>query len=233
HVVVGAAGTAAIDVRRTRRRRSVALARRRLAGDVALAQMNPQQIDHGFLLSDFDLLTNARRLPLYDRGEDADARVQPGARVGETADGLGRRAVGVAGHAHRTGQGLCDPFERLVLRVRSGAAEAFHRRGDDARIELAQRLVPETQPVHRARAHVFDHDVRRLHEILEHLASARRLEVERDALLVRVQQHEEPRVLTTLVGQREAAGLAAWRLDLDDLGPQPREHLRARGAGFV
>src|SRR5262249_25254144 len=56
---------------------------------------------------------------------------------------------------------------------------------------------------------------------------------ERDALLVGVQEEKEPRVLAPLVRQRGAPRLAAGRLDLDDLGAQPREHLRAGGAGFV
>src|SRR6185295_18163913 len=64
-------------------------------------------------------------------------------------------------------------------------------------------------------------------------AAAGRFEVQRHALLVRVQQHEEPGVLALLVGQRQASGLAAGRLDLDDLGAEPREHLRAAGARLV
>src|SRR5205807_5496026 len=97
HVIVRAAGAAAIDVGRRGRRRAVALTRRRLAGGVALAQVDAKQVHHRFLLGDLDLLAHARRVALDDRGEDADGRVQAGAGVGEAADGLRRRAVGRAG----------------------------------------------------------------------------------------------------------------------------------------
>ena len=233
HVIVRAAGAAAIDVGRRGRRRAVALARRRLAGGVALAQVDAEQVHHRFLLGDLDLLAHARRVALDDRGEDADGRVQAGAGVGETADGLRRRAVGRARHAHRARHRLRDPLEGLVLGVGPGAAEALHGGGDEARVELLQRLVAEAEALHRAGAHVLDDDVRRLDEGLEHRAPARRLQIERHALLVGVQQQEEPRVLAALVGERGAAGLASGRFDLDDVGAQPRQHLGAGRAGFV
>src|SRR3972149_2859286 len=84
---------------------------------------------------------------------------------------------------------------------------------------------PAPEPLHRARPHVLDDDVGALRQLLEDRAAARRLEVERHALLAGVQQEEEPRVLAALVREHRAAGLAARRLDLDDVGPEPRGHL--------
>ena len=55
--------------------------------------MNAQEVDHRFLLCDFDLLADARRLALDDRRENPDGRVQARAGVGEATNGFRRRAV--------------------------------------------------------------------------------------------------------------------------------------------
>src|SRR5215475_4373983 len=89
HVVVGAAGMAAIDVGRRGRRRAVSLARGGLARDVGLAQMDAEEVDHGVLLRHLELLSHARGLALDDGGEDADAGMESRAGVGEAPDRLG------------------------------------------------------------------------------------------------------------------------------------------------
>ncbi len=232
-VVVGPARLAAVDVGRRRGGGAVALARGRLAGGVALAQVDAEEVHHRLLLGDLHLLAHAGGLALDDGGEDADRGVQPRAGVGQAADGLGRRAVGRAGHAHGARHRLGDPLEALVVRVRPAAAEALHGGRDQPRVERVQRLPAEAEPVHRARAHVLDQHVGGLHQVEEHGAPALRLQIERDALLARVEQQEEPRVLAALVGERGAAGLAGGRLDLDDLRPEPRQHLGAARSRFV
>jgi hypothetical protein len=57
------------------------------------------------------------------------------------------------------------------------------------------------------------------------------LEVERDALLVGVEQEKVARVDARLLGAPIAPGLSlAGLFHLDDLGAEPREHLGARRA---
>ena len=169
-VVVRPAGTAAVDVRRRRRRRAVALARGRLAGGVGLAQVDAEQVHHGVLLGDLDLLAHAGGLALDDGGQDADGGVQSRAGVGEAADGLGRRAVGRARHAHgarpwpgRSTRSSCSP--RTARRRRSPSPRRAMRRG----FSCWRRLVAEAQAVHHARRPCSRRRTSAdLHQLLEH-----------------------------------------------------------------
>src|SRR6185295_5926150 len=106
----------------------------------------------------------------------------------------------------------------------------LHRGRDDARVERRERLVAEAEALHRARAQVLDDDVGRLGQRLEHLTAALRLEVEGHALLVHVQHAEERRVHAGLLAEPVSCLLARRGLDLDDLGPQPRQRFRAARA---
>ena len=153
--------------------------------------------------------------------------MEPGRRITDARLDPHRRAVGFAGEAHHAAHRLRDHLEALVVGVRPLAAEAFDGRGDDARVDLRERVVPEPEALHRARAEVLDHHVGRLRQRLEHLAAARRLQVERHALLVQVHEAEEDRVDARLLSEPVARRLARRRLDLDDLGPQPRQRFRA------
>jgi hypothetical protein len=58
------------------------------------------------------------------------------------------------------------------------------------------------------------------------------LEVDREAALVGVEDEEEHRVEPRHLGPVAPRLLAAGRLDLDDVGAQPAQELRAGGAGF-
>ena len=88
--------------------------------------------------------------------------------------------------------------------------------------------VTETEPVHHAGAEVFDQHVRRFDQAPQHLRAARRLQVQRDALLVAVHHQERGRLVADL-GRNHVAGVVAGRnfLDLDDLGAHVGEHQRA------
>src|SRR5262249_35933086 len=103
----------------------------RFPARVVLAQVDPDEIQHGILLGDLDALSQAGGVALNDRGEDADGQMQAGAGVAETGFDLRGRAVGRAGDAHRAAHGLRDHLEALVAGVRSGAAESLYRGRDD------------------------------------------------------------------------------------------------------
>src|SRR4029453_395992 len=96
-----------------------------------------------------------------------------------------------------------------------------------ARVEPRERVVPEAEALHRARTEVLDDDDGRLHYLLEHLPAPPRLEVEGHRLLVGVQEAEEDRVHARLLADPASRRLAPRRLDLDDLGTQPRERFCA------
>src|SRR5262245_56390068 len=59
------------------------------------------------------------------------------------------------------------------------------------------------------------------------------LEIECDALLVGVEQEEVARINARLFGATVAPGFSlAGLFNLDDLGPEPRQHLGARRTGL-
>ena len=129
--------------------------------------------------------------------------------------------------------GLGDHLEALVVGVRPAAAEALDRGRDDPRIDPTKVLVPEPEPLHRARAKVLDEDVGALDHPRENGAPFGRFEVERHALLVAVQQQEEPGIEVGPLRQCAAPRLTPWRLDLDDVGAEPRQHLGATRPSLV
>src|SRR5437870_3515240 len=64
-------------------------------------------------------------------------------------------------------------------------------------------------------------------------APALGFQIQRDAFLVRIQQAEEHRIHVGPLAEPETRRLTGRRLDLDDLGAEPRERLRATRAGLV
>src|SRR4029434_11288858 len=93
--------------------------------------------------------------------------------------------------------------------------------------------VAEAEALDRARRHVLGGDVGLLQELLHDGQPARRLEVDRQRFLVRVEHVEVPRVVGVLPREHPAGGIARLRvLDLDDLGAEPGERLRAGWPGL-
>ena len=96
-----------------------------------------------------------------------------------------------------------------------------------------RRSIAEAPALERAERVVFGEDIDLLDHLDEDFLAAFGLEVEGDAALVGVEQHEVMRIDAGLFGQQPAALLAHFgRLDLDHVGAEPRQHLGARGAGF-
>ena len=87
--------------------------------------------------------------------------------------------------------------------ARSGRARAVlpvagDRAVDDLRVDLAQRLVADAEPVEHARAEGLEHDVGVAHQAQQHLAAGLRLEVEPDRALAAVQREEQRRLRRVL-----------------------------------
>src|SRR5262249_1695409 len=130
-------------------------------------------------------------------------------------------------------RGLRDHVEALVLAVGPVVAEALHGEIDQPWVQGRQRVIAEAHLFHPAGRLVLGHHVGLLDHVEEHGLSGRVLEVERDALLVGVEQEEVARVDARLLGATIAPGLAlAGLFDLDDLCAEPRQHLGARRTGL-
>src|SRR6185369_17274095 len=79
------------------------------------------------------------------------------------------------------------------VRTRTRLPVSADRRVDDPRSDLRDRLVVDAEPGHHAGAKALDEDVRMLCERVERIASARVLQIERDAALVAVDRAKERR----------------------------------------
>ena len=159
--------------------------------------------------------------------------MQTRARVADGRAGLERRPAGQAGHAQRPARGQRDRVEALVAAPRPESAEALDRGVDQPRAAFAQVRVAEPEAIHRAGREVFQDDVDVLRQRAEQVAALIRLEVERDAALVGVQQNEEVGIQPRLVGQETAARFAdPWRFDFDHVRAEKGQQLGARRAGL-
>jgi hypothetical protein len=118
-------------------------------------------------------------------------------------------------------------------------AESRERRVDQARIDLGQIVVTEAERLERAGAIVFHEHVGGRDQLLEDLAAAFGLQVERDRTLVRGLGEEAGAhlgIVQRLVGAGRAALIRIVRIvHLDDVGAEhgeliggerPRQHMR-------
>ena len=238
-IVVGAARRAAQRRARLAAARGVAGARHRVAEflvrvfgqrpahqPLLVAHLDPAQIQHRVGHRDLDPLALAGALALIERGEDAGDRVDAGAAVADLRAGHGRRPVLPAGRAGRPAHALRDILIGLAIGVRPGA-EPLDRGVDDPRVQLLKALPGEALPVEHAGAEILDDDVAAPDQLLDHRLALRRLQVDGDAALVRV-QHREIEAVGALHVLQLAAGdvAAAGHLDLDHVGAHPRQQLR-------
>src|SRR5271166_3360727 len=159
--------------------------------------------------------------------DDAEGHQHAGAGVADRRARLDRAAVLFAGNAHRAAGGLRDRVERQPLLERAAVAKAFNLSIDDRRIDAADDIVAEPQTLNRSGREVLGEDVRLLDHLLDQCQAALVFEVDGQRALVGVVHHE-------IVGVAEAgaAGLAARRLHLSDVGTHPGERLSAGRAGL-
>ena len=132
-----------------------------------------------------------------------------------------------------------DHVEGEVVLVGSAGAEALHLRVDDARIDGVHHVVAEPQPLDGAGREILHHDIGAFRHVLDEIEPTLGFEVDGDGFLIGVEQQEIPGVLVRalagagLPAQQGAARFAALRVfDLDDLGTEPGECLRAGWAGL-
>jgi hypothetical protein len=117
-------------------------------------------------------------------------------------------------------------------------AEAGHAAVDEARVGRAQALVVEAVLLQAAGLEILDHDVGLRRHLLQERLAVGRGHVDRDRALVAVAGREVAGlvgvVAVRVLDERRAPGARvvadAGAFDLDDVGAQVREDLRAPGA---
>ena len=155
-------------------------------------------------------------------------RCRPGSRVADLRAGHQRRAVAEAGGGGGAARALGDVLVDLAVLV-GARPEALDRGVDHRRVQLLDALPGVAHAVEHAGAEVLDQHVARLDQPLQHLLALRVLGVERDGALVVVQHREIEAVRLGHVLQLAPRDVADARpLDLDHVGAEPGEQLRAR-----
>ena len=233
-VVVGAAGRAAIRRARHAGAELVPRARHGLAEALVIAQAHPDQVDHRVLHRDLDLLAESGQVTLHERGENADHAVHPGARVADGRPHVRGRPIGRARDAHGAAHRLGDGLVALVVAVGAVRPEALDARVDEAGVERPHRGIAEAQAIEDARPEVLEEDVGALEELAEHLLASRVLQVQGQAALVGIEREVEEAVGVRAIPERVTRDIpAAGLLDLDDVRPEPGQHLAARRPGLI
>ena len=164
--------------------------------------------------------------------QHGDRHQHAGAGIADGRAGLAGRAVLLAGDAHQAAGGLRDHVEGQRLLERAAGAEPFGLAVDDRRIDRADHVGAEAEPLDRAGGEVLAEHVGLLRHLLHQLDAARILQVDRDRLLVGVVLQEIIGVLARLSAGR-AAGIAHLGvLHLHHLGAHPGQGFGAGRASL-
>src|SRR5712691_1687201 len=209
-VVVEASALARVEAagRRRTQRTAVTRAYGRLAAGGLASEGDTAEVDDCILHGHLDVLATAGALALVQGAQDANGAVQSRARVADRRSRLERLGLRRAGEAQGPSHGLGNHVEAHVVLVWT-LAEALDLRVDEAGIDLPDDIVAKTQQFDSARGKILDHDVGLLQHLSKYLAATRAAEVQGDAALVGVEQHEVGRIHALLVGGSIAPLVAA------------------------
>ena len=169
---------------------------------------------------------------VHVRGEDAHRGEDAAVDVCHRVAGLHRRTAGLAGDAHQAREALRDQVEAALVGPRPVATVPGHRAVDQAGIDLRQHVVAETELLERAAPVVLGEHVGACDHPAQHLLALLVLEVQRDAALVAVQDHERCRHAVHARLAIAARVVATGQLlDLDHFGAEVGEHHAGGGPG--
>ncbi len=168
-------------------------------------------------------------------GDQRQRRDVAGGPVDDREAGLRRRAAGLTGDVHPSGQRLQHVVVAGLGPSRAGHAVAAQRAAHDPRVEVAQIRVGDADLRRYVAPQVGEDRVAGPHQALEDSPAGRVLEIEGDRLLAAVEGLEEQRVGVLGVRRHVAADVPARVriLDLDDLRAEIGEVLRAERTGAV
>ena len=205
-----------------------------IAGEMR-AHQDHRDVEHRHV----DALALAGALALEQRGGQRESAGHAGGVVDRRRAELDRMHVLGAGHRHDAGGRLDHVIVGGLVAARAVLAEGRERRVDQPRIDLRQILVAEAERLERAGPVVLDEHVGGRDQLLQDLAAALGLQVERDRALVRGLRQEAGAhlgVVQFLVGAGRAALVRIVRIvDLDDVGAEhgeliggerPGQHMR-------
>ncbi len=167
-------------------------------------------------------------LQLLHIGRD-DAHGEHGTAMLVDDGGADRAGFVIARRRHHAGARLDDDVLRLALDHGPRRAPAGAAGIDQAGIDRLQRLVAEAEPVHHAAAVVLHHDVDILDEVLDDGEPFFGLEVHGEGLLVAEGAEIEAADAADMRARPAPRALARQGLDLDDVGAEVAQILRAGG----
>jgi hypothetical protein len=142
---------------------------------------------HRVLHGDLDTPTHARAFALVERRHDGRVEVSAAQEVGKGGARLDRWSVGPACQVHGAAGGLDRQVHGQPVTVGPPTAVARRARVDQTRMGRAQHVGPDPQAIHHTGRIVLEHDIELAHELNEHAASFRMLEVQSDAALVAIE----------------------------------------------
>src|SRR3954451_4033967 len=146
-----------------------------------------------------------------------------GAGVTDLRASRDRRTVLEAGGRHGPTHRLRDDFVGLEVEIPS-RTEALDGGIDQARVDLAQPLPGEAEPIDDAGAEVLHEDVDPRDQIGEDPLALVALHIQRDAALIAVEHREVQAVGAWHVAKLAAGDIAgAGSLELDDVCAKPGE----------
>src|SRR6266403_136584 len=206
----------------------LAVLRKRAMGEALLiAQLDAGEVEHAILHGSGDLLTLAGHRTLIKCSDDTERQIEPGAAVADLRAGDQRQAVAKAGGRSRAAGALRDVFIHFAVFVRTGA-ESLDRGHNQFWIDALNLLPRKSHAIEHAGAEILHQHVAFLHQRGEDFLALGILGVERDRALVVVEHGEIQAVDIRLVLQLTARDIAnAWTLDLDHVGAEPCQQLRA------
>src|SRR5581483_11561402 len=192
-----------------------------------VAQLDAAEIEHAVLHGGEHLLTASGALALIERADDPERKMEAGARVADLRAGDELRPLAETRRRGGAAGALRDVLIDLAVLVWAGA-EALHRGDDHARVQLMDVVPSEPHAIERAGCKVLDEHITGLDQRVEDALALRMLAVDGDRALVVVEHREVERVSTLHVDELAARDVADARaLDLDHIGAEPGEQLRA------
>ena len=209
----------------------VAVLPRHLLVDQPLRGLEVEHRDLRFEQRGLHPLALAGDLAFKQCGQDAHRAEVPGTQIGQRNADPHRAVFGLAGHAHQAAHPLGNRIEARPVGVRAVLPKARNAGVDEARVDRAQLVGADAEPVLDVGAVVLDEHVGLLDELMQDRHAFRLLHVQGQAFLVAVQVLVVGAVVVAPADHVVAAGGAGRDLELDDTRTHVGEQAHGRGAG--